>query len=59
MNDKDLLNVKELAAWLKVSTKWVYREVGSGRLVPIRVGGQLRFFRGDVEEYLRAGRASG
>lgn len=49
----DLLDVEELCALLKVSKKWVYREVENERLPVVRLGRSLRFFRSDIVAYLR------
>lgn len=54
----DLLDVDELCALLKVKKKWVYREVENNRIPSVRVGRQLRFFRHEIVEYLKAGRAA-
>lgn len=51
----DLLDMDELCSLLKVSKKFVYREVENGRFPVVRIGRSLRFFRHDIAEYLRNG----
>jgi len=46
-----LLSVKETAAYLGMSTDWVYQRLKA--LIPhVKVGGALRFRKGDVDRYI-------
>jgi excisionase family DNA binding protein len=45
----DLMRTAEVADYLRVSTKTVYRWVDSGRLTAVKVGRGLRFRKVDVE----------
>lgn len=51
----ELLTVKDVCAWFKVPSSWVYDEVEAGRLPYIRIGRQsLRFSRRELLLFLRA-----
>jgi excisionase family DNA binding protein len=47
-----LFTVKELAAYLKVSTVTIYRLTESKKIGFRKVGGQLRFTKSDIAKYL-------
>ena len=49
-----LLTAKEVARLLRVHVKRVYEEVKDERLVAVRIRGQLRFRRLDLEAYVEA-----
>jgi excisionase family DNA binding protein len=50
--DKCFLSPQELAVFLNISVKTVYRLIEK-RLIPFyKIGGSLRFRKEDVEEYL-------
>jgi excisionase family DNA binding protein len=42
-SEEPLWNVQEVAAYLRMSTKWVYRFASTGRLPCCHVGGARRF----------------
>lgn len=48
----ELLTPLEVATVLKVSDKTVYRLIDAGDLTAIRVGGQYRIRRADLDTYL-------
>lgn len=49
----ELLDLDEVAAWLKVSTHTAYRWRHEGKGPPvIKVGGGLRYRRSDVDRWL-------
>lgn len=52
--DRDILTPKEVAAWLKVSTAWLYdHTTRSQPIIPhVRMGGHVRFIRGAVQRWL-------
>ena len=52
MEEKELLTVKEVAEWLRVTPITVYRMVKQGRLKVHHVGKQLRFRREDIYAFL-------
>lgn len=47
-----LLTVPEVAAWLRVQPSTIYAWAAAGRLPCLRLGGRLRFHRGDVASWL-------
>lgn len=61
MTELDLLTVPEVAALLRVRSRWVYDAAAKGLLPSARIGKHLRFRRSDVVLYaerafaLRAG----
>lgn len=52
-----LLTVSEVAAELRVSRMTVYRWIHAGDLPGLRVGGQLRITKSDLDDYLTAARS--
>lgn len=53
--DEKLLTVKDLAALLQVSEKWVYNAVDN-KLVPVcRIGRFVRFRRQEIDAWLDGG----
>jgi excisionase family DNA binding protein len=50
----DILTPDDVAAWLRVSVKWLYDHTSRSKpIVPhLKLGGHLRFRRGDVERWL-------
>ncbi len=57
--EKDLLRVKEVAKKLAVSGSKVYQLAAKGKLVSVRVGGNVRFRPIDVDRYIREHRSGG
>jgi excisionase family DNA binding protein len=51
-----ILDVPGLAGYLKVSTKWIYERTHLKEIPYIKVGGQLRFSRKDIDKWLLAGK---
>jgi excisionase family DNA binding protein len=55
MSDRDaLLTVAEVAAWLNVDSRFVYRLTGAGELDKTYVGRYLRVPESSVAAYLKA-----
>lgn len=51
---QEVMNLEEVATYLKVSERTILREIKEGKIKAFRVGGRsLRFRREDVEEYIR------
>ena len=48
-----LLTAIELARWLRITPRTVYRFVRTAQLPYVRVGRGLRFTRADVEAWIR------
>jgi excisionase family DNA binding protein len=52
-SSEPLWTVKEVAAYLKVSTAWVYMHAEDGTLPSVRIGGLRRFHPEDIRAYAR------
>jgi excisionase family DNA binding protein len=52
VTESKLLSPSEVAGWLSVSRATVYRLVDAGQIPVVRVGGQLRFDRAELERWL-------
>lgn len=50
--DDDILTIKEVAAYLKLTEKTAYRLVAEGTLPGFKVGGSWRFRRKDIEAWI-------
>ena len=50
---EDLMTSHELADYLKVDLRTVYRYIKQGHIPKVKVGGRWRFRRGDIEAWLR------
>ena len=53
MASEEILEVKDVANILKVSTRTVIRLAERGELVSFKIGDLWRFRRSDVDEYIR------
>ncbi len=53
--ENDILTLKELAAYLKVNPRTVYRLLAERKLPAFRVGHAWRFRKSEVDEWARAG----
>jgi excisionase family DNA binding protein len=53
MTSEEILDVKEVASMLKVSTRTVIRLAERGDLVAFKIGDLWRFRRSDVNEYIQ------
>jgi excisionase family DNA binding protein len=53
MASEEILEVKEIAKWLKVSTRTVIRLAERGDLVAFKIGDLWRFRRSDVDNYIQ------
>ena len=47
-----LLDIKDLAAWLKLKPSTLYLWVAQGKMPALRLGGLIRFRREDIERWL-------
>ena len=52
MNDS-IMTVREIADFLKVTEKTIYRMVSSGQIPGFKVGGSWRFYREEIIEWTR------
>jgi len=50
--EDEILDVSSLAAYLKVSTKWIYERTHLKEIPHIKAGGQLRFRKKIIDKWL-------
>ena len=53
-DDEKLLTVEQVAAWLEVEPRYVYRLAASGALASHKIGRYVRVSAGSVRAYLKA-----
>lgn len=53
-SDEELLTADQVAEWLKVETRYVYRLASSGALLRVYVGRYVRVPAGSVRAYIKA-----
>jgi excisionase family DNA binding protein len=53
-DDEKLLTVEQVAEWLNVEPRYVYRLASSGALLRVRVGRYVRVPAGSVRAYIMA-----
>jgi excisionase family DNA binding protein len=53
-----LINIEELADYLRLQKQTIYNWLNQGKISGIKVGGVWRFDRKDIEEWLRSRRRS-
>lgn len=49
----EILTVKEVAVYLKVTDRTIYRLAGAKKIPAFKVGGTWRFSRADIDEWIR------
>ncbi|HKR58666.1 MAG TPA: helix-turn-helix domain-containing protein [Pyrinomonadaceae bacterium] len=54
MERLDIINPKEAAAYLKITTRTLYRLASSGKIPATKIGGSWRFSRAALEDRVRA-----
>ncbi|MGQ5490567.1 helix-turn-helix domain-containing protein [Thauera sp. ZXT1-4] len=54
-----VLTIKEVAAFLKVNDRTVYRLAAARKLPAFKVGGTWRFLRADIEHWIKSQTAVG
>lgn len=47
----DLITIKEVAEYLKIAEKTIYRMAAEGKIPAYKVGGSWRFRRKEVEQW--------
>ena len=50
---REVMTVSEVAAYLRIKEKTVYRLVAEGKLPGFKVGGSWRFMRDEIEQWIR------
>lgn len=53
-----LINIEELADYLRLQKQTIYNWLNQGKIAGIKVGGVWRFDRKDIDEWLRSRRRS-
>jgi len=51
--DDDILTIKQVADYLKVTERTLYRLAQEGKIPAFKVGGTWRFRRGDLDQWIR------
>jgi excisionase family DNA binding protein len=59
MSNETLWDAKDVAAYLKASTKWVYLHAARGTLPCLHVGGLRRFEPAAIRRWMRGARQAG
>jgi len=49
----EILTIKEVAEYLKVTDRTIYRLAGAKKIPAFKVGGTWRFSRADIDEWIR------
>ena len=49
----EILTLKEVAEYLKVTERTIYRLAGAKKIPAFKVGGTWRFSRADIDEWIR------
>lgn len=52
--DSDIMTIREVAEYLKLTEKTTYRLAAEGELPGFKVGGSWRFTRQDLEKWIAA-----
>ncbi len=50
---EDILTIKEVADYLKVTERTLYRLAQEGKIPAFKVGGSWRFRRNDLDQWIR------
>lgn len=53
-SDGSILTIKEVADYLKVNERTVYRLAGAKKIPAFKVGGNWRFQRSDIEQWIKS-----
>ena len=54
MADTDVMTVREVAEYLKVKERTIYRLVAQGDIPAFKVGGSWRFRKGEIDKWTEA-----
>ncbi len=52
-SEDEILTIKEVADFLKVTERTIYRHAASKRIPAFKVGGTWRFSRADIDRWIR------
>ena len=50
----DIMTIKEVAAYLKLTEKTAYRLAAEGKIPGFKVGGSWRFKRSEIEKWIKS-----
>ena len=53
-SDGSILNIKDVAEYLKVNERTVYRLAGAKKIPAFKVGGTWRFLRSDIDQWIKS-----
>jgi excisionase family DNA binding protein len=53
-SDGSILTIKEVAEYLKVNERTVYRLAGAKKIPAFKVGGIWRFLRSDIDQWIKS-----
>ena len=53
-SDVSIMTIKEVAKYLKVNERTVYRLAGAKRMPAFKVGGTWRFLRSDIDQWIKS-----
>lgn len=51
--EREILTLSEVAEYLKVAERTIYRLAGARKLPAFKVGGSWRFARADIDEWIK------
>lgn len=51
--DDEILTLREVAAYLKVTEKTIYRLLGDKRIPAFKVGGSWRFRKAEIDRWIK------
>ncbi len=55
--NSDIMTIKEIAVYLKLTEKTAYRLTAEGKIPGFKVGGSWRFKRVDIEQWIEIQKA--
>ena len=50
--DSDIMTIREVAEYLKLSEKTAYRHAAAGKIPGFKIGGAWRFRRGEIDKWI-------
>jgi excisionase family DNA binding protein len=52
-NDGEILTIKQVSVFLKVTERTIYRLAGAKKIPAFKVGGMWRFSRADIDRWIK------
>ena len=56
--ETDILTIKEVAAYLRLTEKTAYRLAAEGKLPGFKIGGSWRFRKSEIDEWIKTQEAN-